>query len=86
LPIGSKKVEAEAISLRIDRGQQFSAEGGPERGFEDALEYRELNPLAMILAELGDLTVGRWPTSRFASRWARGLKNVGGVKYMRRNY
>jgi hypothetical protein len=55
LPIGSKEVEAQAVSLGINQRQQLSAKGNPERRFEEALEDRELNPLAMILTQLGDL-------------------------------
>jgi hypothetical protein len=55
LPIGSKEVEAQTVGLVIDQRQQLSAKGNPEGGFEQALEDRELDPLAMVFAELGDL-------------------------------
>jgi hypothetical protein len=51
LPIGSKEVEAQAVSAGIDHSQEPSPEGEPKRRFKQALEDKELNSLAVIFAE-----------------------------------
>jgi hypothetical protein len=62
LPIGSKEVEAQAVSMGIDQSHEPSPEGDPKRGFKQALEDRKLNALAVIFAELGDLAQASTPS------------------------
>jgi hypothetical protein len=64
LPIGSKEVEAQAVSAGIDDSQEPSPEADPKRRFKQALEDRELNTLAVIFAELGDLAQATPPCLR----------------------
>jgi hypothetical protein len=55
LPVGSEKVEAEAIGGRVDNSNESGAKLDPLGRFKKTFKDRELHPLTMILTQFGDL-------------------------------
>ncbi len=54
LSIGAEEIEAQAVFFRIYLVEKAASQMGPIGRRNLALENRELNPLAVILAGLGD--------------------------------